>query len=254
MSPGMKILIVDDEPLARNRLQSLLSELPDTQVVGEAGNGQQALEMVQELQPDIVLLDIRMPGMDGMEAASHLSKLPNPPAIIFTTAYDRYALQAFKSHAVDYLLKPIKQQQLQQALHAATQLTRAQLQSIAQQQQESSNSPLHISARVQGGVRLVPVDEIFYFLAEHKYVTVSYQGGEVLIEEPLKSLEHKFAEQFIRIHRNALVARQFIKELRRDRQGRTMLQLRHSDKQLEVSRRHMPQVRQLLKAMATAGD
>ncbi|MGD8577005.1 MAG: LytTR family DNA-binding domain-containing protein, partial [Thiohalophilus sp.] len=95
---------------------------------------------------------------------------------------------------------------------------------------------------------------IFYFLAEHKYVTVCYQGGEVLIEEPLKSLEHKFAEQFIRIHRNALVARQFIKELRRDRQGRTMLQLRHSDKQLEVSRRHMPQVRKLLKAMATAGD
>lgn len=250
----MKILIVDDEPLARNRLRSLLEDFPDVQIVGEAGNGQQAIEQAQAQQPDVVLLDIRMPGMDGMEAALHLSKLPDPPAIIFTTAYDKYALQAFRTHAVDYLLKPIKQQQLQQALRAAIQLTRAQLQSLAQQQQESQGTPRHISARVQNGVRLVPVDEVLYFLAEHKYVTVCYRGGEVLIEEPLKSLEQKFADQFVRVHRNALVAKRYIKELRRDSQGRSMLYLQHSDKPLEVSRRHLPQVRQLIRALATAGD
>lgn len=254
MSPGMKILIVDDEPLARSRLRNLLEALPDSQIVGEAGNGHWALECVQQQQPDVVLLDIRMPGMDGMETAQHLNKLPNPPAIIFTTAYDQYALQAFKSHAVDYLLKPIKQQQLQQALQAATQLTRAQLQSLAQLQQEQHGVPAHISARTQGGVRLVPVNEVLYFLAEHKYVTVCHRGGEVLIEEPLKSLEQKFADEFIRIHRNALVARRFIKALRKDTGGRVLLQLRDSERELEVSRRHLPQVRQLIRSLAAAGD
>ena len=254
MSPGMKILIADDEPLARSRLQSLLDALNGWRVIGEAANGRQVLELVQQHQPDVVLLDIRMPGMDGMEAAEHLNKLPNPPAIFFTTAYDQYALQAFKSHAVDYLLKPIKQQQLEQALQAATQLTRAQLQSLAQLQQEQDKPPLHISARVQGGVRLVPINEVLYCLAEHKYVTVCYHDGEVLIEEPLKSLEQKFADQFIRIHRNALVAKQFIRGLRKDNEGRVFMQLQHCAQQLEVSRRHLPQVRELLRSLSAAGD
>ncbi|MDZ7661440.1 LytTR family DNA-binding domain-containing protein [Thiohalophilus sp.] len=249
----MKILIVDDEPLARSRLQNLLEALPDLTVVGEARNGRQALELVQQHQPDVVLLDIRMPGMDGMEAATHLNKLANPPAIIFTTAYDQYALQAFKSHAVDYLLKPIKQQQLQHALQAATRLTRAQLQSLAQLQEEHATTPQHISARVQGGVRLIPVNEVLYFLAEDKYVTVCYRGGEVLIEESLKSLEHKFADQFIRVHRNALVAQRYIKALRKDGQGRMLLCLQHGEKTLEVSRRHLPAIRQLIRSMAIAG-
>jgi len=253
MSPGMKILIVDDEPLARSRLQNLLEALPDLAVIGEARNGQQALELVQRHQPDVVLLDIRMPGMDGMEAAAHLNKLANPPAIIFTTAYDQYALQAFKSHAVDYLLKPIKPQQLQHALQAATQLTRAQLQSLAQLQEEHAATPQNISARVQGGVRLIPVSEVLCFLAEDKYVTVCYRGGEILIEESLKSLERKFADQFIRVHRNALAARRYIKELRKDTQGRVLLCLQHGDKNLEVSRRHLPQIRQLIRSMAIAG-
>ncbi|TDY03738.1 LytR/AlgR family response regulator transcription factor [Thiohalophilus thiocyanatoxydans] len=249
----MKILIVDDEPLARSRLQSLLEALPDIRIVGGARNGRQALELVEQHQPDIVLLDIRMPGMDGMEAATHLNKLANPPAIIFTTAYDQYALAALKNHAVDYLLKPIKQQQLQRALQAATQLTRAQLQSLAQLQEEHADAPQNISARVQGGVRLIPVNEVLCFLAEDKYVTVSYRGGEVLIEESLKSLEHKFADQFIRVHRNALVARRYIKELRKDPQGRMRLYLQHGEKNLEVSRRHLPAIRQLIRTMAIAG-
>jgi len=253
MSPGMKILIVDDEPLARSRLQNLLEALPDLAVIGEASNGQQALELVQQHQPDVVLLDIRMPGMDGMEAAAHLNKLVNPPAIIFTTAYDQYALQAFKSHAVDYLLKPIKAPQLQHALQAATQLTRAQLQSLALLQEEHAATPQHISARVQSGVRLIPVNEVLYFLAEDKYVTVCYRDGEVLIEESLKSLERKFADQFIRVHRNALVARRYIKELRKDTEGRVWLCLQHGEKDLEVSRRHLPQIRQLIRSMAIAG-
>lgn len=249
----MKILIVDDEPLARTRLQSLLERVPTVQVIGEAGNGNQALEIVQREQPDVVLLDIRMPGMDGMETAAHLSKMENPPAVIFTTAYDQYALAAFRSHAVDYLLKPIKQQQLLHALQAATQLTRAQLQSLESMQAQTSRQPINISARVQGGLQLIPVREVLYFLAEHKYVTVRYPAGEVLIEEPLKSLEQKFGDRFLRIHRNALVARQYIKGLRKDPRGKTYLSLQHCDNELEVSRRHLPEVRRFIKNLAGAG-
>jgi len=248
----MNILIVDDEPLARTRLQSLLADVLSANVIGEASNGEQALAMVQQHQPDVVLLDIRMPGMDGMETAAHLSKMENPPAIIFTTAYDQYALDAFKSRAVDYLLKPIKQQQLQQALNAATRLSRAQLQSLEELQQQQSRQPLHISARVQGELRLIPVSDILYFLAEHKYVTVRYRDGEVLIEEPLISLEKKFGDRFLRIHRNALVAKQYIQALKKDSQGQFYLQLQQCDNPLEISRRHLPEVRRFIKTLATA--
>jgi two-component system response regulator AlgR len=248
----MNILIVDDEPLARTRLQSLLADVSSANVIGEASNGEQALEMVQQHQPDVVLLDIRMPGMDGMETAAHLSNMENPPAIIFTTAYDQYALDAFKSRAVDYLLKPIKQQQLQQALKAATRLSRAQLQSLEELQQQQSRQPLHVSARVQGELRLIPVSDILYFLAEHKYVTVRYRDGEVLIEEPLISLEKKFGDNFLRIHRNALVAKQYIQALKKTSLGQFYLQLQHCDNQLEISRRHLPEVRRFIKTLATA--
>ena len=250
MNPSMKILIVDDEPLARSRLQSLLDGIPNVKVIGEAGNGEQALASIQRQQPDVVLLDIRMPGMDGMETATHLNKMDKPPAIIFTTAYDQYALEAFKRHAVDYLLKPIKQQQLEQALQAATQLTRAQLQSLEQLQETEARQPLHISARTQHGLQLIPVKEVIYFLAEHKYVTVRHLGGEVLVEESLKSLEKKFADQFLRIHRNSLVAKTFIKGLHKDAEGRSFVSLTQDDKQLEVSRRHLPEVRRYIKTLA----
>jgi len=175
----MKILIVDDEQPARMRLRGMVQQLNGYEVVAEAGNGKQALEACQTHQPDVVLLDIRMPGMDGLEAADHLSKLDTPPAVIFTTAYNDYALSAFKTHAVDYLLKPVRKENLQQALTAAHRLNRAQLQAIGAAEAKHAE-PSHISARVKGNILLIPVNSIYFFQAEHKYVTVCYPDGEAI--------------------------------------------------------------------------
>jgi two-component system response regulator AlgR len=242
----MKILIVDDEQLARTRLRSMLQQINGNEVVAEAGNGKQALEASQTYQPDIVLLDIRMPGMDGLETAEHLCKLETPPAVIFTTAYNDYALSAFKTHAVDYLLKPVRKEQLQQALSAASRLNRAQLQAIGEEEARHAE-PSHISARVKGNIQLIPVDSICFFQAEHKYVTVGYPNGEVLIEDSLITLEKKFSRRFMRIHRNALVAIEHIAALEKDREGRCHIRLKDCNKPLEVSRRHLPAVRKFLK-------
>ncbi|MDX1823809.1 MAG: LytTR family DNA-binding domain-containing protein [Thiohalomonadales bacterium] len=242
----MKILIVDDEQLARTRLRGMLQQLNGYEVVAEAANGKQALEASQIHQPDVVLLDIRMPGMDGLEAAEHLSKLDTPPAVIFTTAYNDYALAAFKTHAVDYLLKPVRKEHLQQALTAAHRLNRAQLQAIGEAEARHAE-PSHISARVKGNIQLIPVNEIYYFQAEHKYVTVGYPKGEVLIEDSLVTLENKFAERFMRIHRNALVAIEYIAALEKDKQGHCHIKLKECDKLLEISRRHLPAVRKFIK-------
>ncbi|HEB57774.1 MAG TPA: response regulator transcription factor [Gammaproteobacteria bacterium] len=254
----MKILIVDDEPLARSRLAALIAALPDHEVAGEAGNGLQALEQVQALEPDVVLLDIRMPGMDGIEAARHLATLETPPAVIFTTAYDDYALAAFETNALDYLLKPIRRERLAQALDSSHRLTRAQLVALRQSAtagegvnpadaERGAEARRHISARVKGGLRLVPVEEICFFHADQKYVTVGYLGGEVLIDESLKSLEEEFGERFVRIHRNALVARERIMGLEKDAAGRCCVILRDCDQRLEVSRRHLPGIRKRLR-------
>lgn len=243
----MKILIVDDEPLARSRLKTLISDLDTGEVIDEAGNGQQALAKCEQHIPDIVLLDIRMPGMDGIETANHLSKYENPPAVIFTTAYDEYALQAFDANAIDYLLKPIRKERLQEALNKAQRLTQAQNAALSE---VSDKQPLHISARIQGGLRLINIEDIYYFHAEHKYVTVYYTEGEVLIEEALKSLEEKFSHRFIRIHRNALVAIDQLKALERDTGGHFKLVLKDSDVKLDISRRHLPSVRKLMKGIS----
>jgi two-component system response regulator AlgR len=242
----MKILIVDDEQPARMRLRGMLQQLNGYEVVAEAGNGKQALDASQTHQPDVVLLDIRMPGMDGLEAAEHLSKLDTPPAVIFTTAYNDYALSAFKTYAVDYLLKPVRKEHLQQALSAASRLNRAQLQAIGAAEAKHAE-PSHISARVKGNIQLIPIDSICFFQAEHKYVTVGFQDGEVLIEDSLITLEKKFSQRFMRIHRNALVAIDHIAALEKDKEGRSHIKLKDCDKLLEVSRRHLPTVRKFIK-------
>ncbi len=242
----MKILIVDDELPARSRLRSMLSSMTAYEVVAEAGNGYEALQAIQKHEPDVVLLDIRMPGMDGLETAEHLGKLETRPAIIFTTAYNDYALPAFKTHAVDYLLKPVRKEHLQQALEATRQLNRAQLQALGDIKNTASE-PSHISARFKGEIRLIPVEEILYFQAEHKYVTVCHHQGEDLIEEPLTRLEEKFPHSFMRIHRNALVAVTQIAALEKTAEGHCRIRLKHNDKTLEVSRRHLPHVRKFMK-------
>ncbi len=240
----MKILIVDDEQLARERLHRHIQEIDNNYEIIEAANGLAALKQCEQYNPDIVLMDIRMPGMDGIEAANKLSELATPPAIIFTTAYDEYALDAFDTHAVAYLLKPIRKEKLEKALQSAKQLNRVQLQNI--QGNETKAEEQHLSVRIHSGVRKIDLKDIFYFLAEQKYVTVKYRDGEVLIEESLKSLESRFAASFIRIHRNALISKQQLIAIRKDQQGRYLTELKDIDDRIEVSRRHVAVVRKFL--------
>lgn len=240
----MKILIVDDEPLARDRLQRHLHELDSEYELIEAENGLLALKQSEKYNPDIVLLDIRMPGMDGIETAGKLSQLDTPPAIIFTTAYDEYALDAFDTHAIAYLLKPIRKEKLNAALQSAKRLNRVQLQSL--QPEENEQQDTHLSVRIHSGVRKIELEDIHYFQAEQKYVSVKYTDGEVLIEESLKSLEVRFSNTFIRIHRNALISKKQLKAIRKDQQGRYLAELKDVDEKIEVSRRHVAIVRKFL--------
>lgn len=249
----MKILLVDDEPLARARLQRLLEVSDKHQVVAEAENGEAAIAAFNQHRPDVVLLDIRMPVMDGLQTARHLATDERPPAIIFCTAYGEYALDAFEAHAVDYLLKPVNRTKLLQALDRAQRLNRAQLGALqASAETDEGGERQHISARTSRGIVLIPLQDVRYFLADQKYVTVFYWSGEalreVLIDEPLKDLEQNFGDRFARIHRNALVAVAHIQGLDRYDQG-TYLRLANVDKGPQVSRRHLPEVRKLLKAL-----
>jgi two-component system, LytTR family, response regulator AlgR len=232
----LRILIVDDEPPARERLRSMLSEGGEFEVVGEAGTGAQALDLVDRLLPDVVLLDVRMPGIDGLEVARHLAALPEPPAVIFTTAFDEYALQAFDSEAVAYLLKPIRAEKLKAALAKAARLTRPQLQQVATAAREPAHR-LHIGVRGRDGVKLIPIDEVFCFHADQKYTTVKHQKGEDLIEDSLKTLEEEFSTSFVRIHRNALVNTKYLERIARDASGQHFVHLRGLPDALEVSRR-----------------
>jgi two-component system response regulator AlgR len=247
----MKILIADDEPLARERLNHLIKEInPDYQLI-EAANGLEAIEQVNDEEPDIVLMDIRMPGMSGLEATQHLMTIANPPAVIFTTAYDEYALQAFESQAVDYLLKPIRKERLEKALSNCSKLNKVQLEQLGKQNQELSYRT-HISAQIRGTILLVPIKDIYCFLADHKYITIKYKKeGEVvetIIEDTLKSLEEEFENTFLRIHRNALIRKDKIEALQKQTDGRVLLKLNNLSEGLEVSRRHLSSVRKLMKS------
>lgn len=233
---NLKVVIVDDEPPARERLRSMLVESGEFDVVGEAGNGQQALEIVDRAAPDIVLLDVRMPGIDGLEVARQLAGLEEPPAVIFTTAFDEYALQAFDSQAVAYLLKPIRAEKLKAALAKAARFTRPQLQQIAQAAREPAHRT-HIGVRGRDGLKLIPIEEVLCFHADQKYTTVKHVKGDDLIEDSLKTLEEEFGAAFVRIHRNALVNTRFLERIARDASGQHFVHLRGLAEPLEVSRR-----------------
>lgn len=239
----MRVLIVDDEKLARERLRELLAEIGSHTIVGEAMNGNEAVERTTELNPDVILMDIRMPGMDGLEAAMHLMGMENPPMVIFTTAYDQHALHAFEVNAVDYLLKPIRKDRLATALDKAHKLTLKQLQQINEAQEQPS-SRTHISVHLRGNIRLVPIQDVIYFMADSKYVTVRTSAEEHLIEDSLVNLEKEFGEKmFLRIHRNALVATSFIKGIEKSPAGTWQVSLKGIEKKLDVSRRHAASVR-----------
>ena len=230
----LKVLIVDDEAPARERLRSLLAEIADVEVVGEAANGADALSLTEDVAPDVVLLDVRMPGMDGLQAARHLNVLEEPPAVIFTTAFDEYAVEAFAAHAVGYLLKPVRKEQLAASLTRAGRLTRAQLQRLAAVTEARRT---HIAARRREGVKLIPIEEVQYFLADQKYTTVGHVNGEDLIEDSLRLLESEFGTAFVRIHRNTLVSVKHLERIERNPEGQYFVRLRGCAAPLQVSRR-----------------
>lgn len=244
-APPLRILIVDDEPLARARLRALASAQPNVLVVDEAADGHAALDACIRLHPDLVLLDIAMPGIDGLETAHLLAAQQPRPAIIFCTAYDAHALSAFEAQALDYLVKPVRTERLAAALDKA----RTFLAGRGNQQAEQPHPQprTHLCARLRGSLRLIPVEDIRYLQADEKYVVVQHARGEDLIEESLKALETEFSERFVRIHRNCLVARDEIMELRRSPDGHVHAVLRHVAEPLEVSRRCLTLLRETLR-------
>ncbi len=240
MSEPVSVLIVDDEAPARLRLRELLGELEGFECVGEAADGEQALTLAQALEPDVVLLDIRMPGIDGLEVARHLLSFESRPAVVFTTAFDDYAVQAFDTQAVGYLLKPVRRERLARSLEHAARVTSAQLGVLRPSARQ------HICVQRARGLELIPVADILYFEADQKYVTVHHHGGEALLDEPLKELEQEFAERFVRIHRSMLVALKYLCGLERDDDGACYVRLKGVAARLAVSRRHVRAVRRRL--------
>ena len=244
-TPPLKILIADDESPARNRLRELLGDIPDVTVIGEARNGKEALELCSDNMPDLLLLDIRMPKMDGIEAAGHLQKFDSPPAIVFTTAYDSYAMQAFEIHAVDYLLKPIRLERLQTAISKARALLPSQLAGLKPLQPQRT----HFSVIERGRVILVPVSDVIYLKAELKYLTVRTREREYLIEDSLVNIEQEFGERFLRLHRNCLAARDSIlgyeKSPAGDGESHWVALLKDVPETLAVSRRQLHVLRGL---------
>lgn len=241
----MDILIVDDEPLARDRLQRLLKDYDEAHRIITASSGEEAIAAVMASDPDVVLLDIHMPGDNGLTVAQQLSQLDDPPAVIFCTAHQQHALQAFAVNAIDYLLKPVRQEQLFASLQKAQTLNKAQLASL-NQQPVSNKGRGHISAKTRRGVELIPIEHIYAFAADHKYVTVYHKGGETLIDDTLKELEQELGSAFARVHRNALVAVRMIESMVKNSDGQFELNLAGSEHKPVVSRRHVTAVRELL--------
>lgn len=244
----MRVVIVDDEPLARERLKRLLQEFPGYEVVGEADNGEAALDVIDDEEPDLVLLDIRMGGIDGLQVGRQLAEMDVPPAVIFTTAYSEHALSAFDASAQAYLLKPIRIEKLREALQRVRKPTRAHKPQAQPGGEAKSLKREFILATTRDGLIRVPTQEVVYFLADQKYTTVAHLHGEVLIEESLKTLEEDLQPQFLRIHRKALVNTNFIASLERDRHGEQhhWLKMKHASQSLPVSRRRLAEVRRFL--------
>lgn len=246
----MDILIVDDEALARQRLLRMVEKIEGFCVIAEADNAEDALAAIAQSDPDIVLLDIRMPGRDGLSLAQDIAELEDAPAVIFCTAFDQYALDAFGTNAVGYLLKPVKAEQLLQVLEKAKKINK--IQRVAAQTKiapKAENQRTHIAAKTRRGVELIALEDVRYFLADHKYVTVHHRTGEHLLDETLKELEEEFGARFVRVHRNSLVAVKHIEALERNAQGQYQVRLADTDLRPIISRRHVSNLKELLKVM-----
>jgi len=245
----LRIVVVDDEAPARRRLRELLddctSALPLV-VVGEAASGREALALLGGTPADLVLTDIHMPDMDGIELARHLLKLPLPPVLIFTTAYHEHAIAAFEVHAIDYLVKPVRVQRLLAALQKVPRLRPL---SDTKLNRLPAAARRFLSVTERSRVVLVPVEEIVYLKAELKYITIRTADREFLLEESLTRLEEEFGSRFIRVHRNCLVAREAIRGFERrvsaDGDAHWEVLLRGVDEALPVSRRQQFIVREI---------
>ncbi len=263
MNPAapLRILIVDDERPARERLKELLEDGAgelSTAVAGEAASGIEALALAPECAADVALVDIHMPAMDGIEVARHLQVLERPPAIVFVTAHDQYAVQAFEVNAIDYLLKPVRLARLLAALKKAAGNPRADREGLAR---AAPGPRRHLSAAERGKVTLVPVEQVLFLKAEQKYVTARTPEREFLVEESLSQLEQELGDLFIRVHRNCLVARRAIRavvqskpsgEDARDARGESQeggwaVRLEGLEEAIPISRRQWPAVKALVK-------
>ena len=266
-----RVLVVDDEPPACLRLQAMVEDLAGYTVIAVAGNGDQALQACEEHRPDIVLMDIRMPGIDGLQAARALTSLERPPAVIFCTAYDEHALSAFEANAIDYLLKPIKQDHLVRALARAGVVNRVQFATL-------HNTALALGAaaprnladafltvKTSRGEERIKLTDIRVLMADSKYVSAYTEGREIILDQSLRSLEAEYADYFVRVHRNALVAIPHLIGLEKvvePRTGTAVLatgrlskaspqwQVRLSGVEIMplVSRRHAAEIRRVLRA------
>jgi len=247
----MKILIADDEPLARQRLQSLLTEInPNFTILANASTGLEALEQCVDEKPDLILLDIRMPKMDGLQAAIEITKAKLNTSIVFVTAYDEHALEAFDNNAIDYLLKPVKKQRLEIMLEKAARIGISQKEQLSRL--PTSPSPRkHLCSHSHLGTNIININDVLCFKADSKYVSAITAKESFLLDEPLKALEEEFAQQFFRVHRNALVNINAIKLLNKDSAGQHQVLITNLDDPIIVSRRHYADLNKFLKNTTT---
>lgn len=234
----LNVLLIDDEAPARNRLRRMLAEIQEVQVIGEAATGQEALRMIPVKLPDVLLLDISMPGLSGMKLAQMLREQDSSPAIIFCTAWSDQAVKAFECDAVDYLVKPVRAERLALALDKARRFLAVP---------DNSSSGSFLRSTVGGKIKLVPLAEVIYLSAEDKYTTVVYEGGKMLINQSLLDLEDEHADILVRVHRGILVSKNRIRGLEKAPGGRHFLNLDGSDDHPQVSRRNLPAIRKLIR-------
>ncbi len=247
----MKVLVVDDEKLARERLVRMVATIDGFEVVASAASGVEAVQRTIEFEPDIVLLDIRMPGMDGLEAGDQLAKLESPPAVVYCTAYGEHAIDAFGVNAAAYLLKPVRREALSEAFANLGRVNKVQKSAFTGEDldEEARRRRTHISAKTRRGIELIPLSEVRFFQADHKYVTVRHDKGEVLIDDTLRELETEFGDKLVRIHRNALIMMDHLDGLERDATGHYQVRMRGIDEKLDVSRRHISGLRRIVQAL-----
>ncbi len=241
----MNVLIVDDEFLARERLQRLLAQVQPDATCRQVASGEEALEVLAEFEAQLILLDVRMPGMGGIALAERLVELDEPPAVVFCTAYDEYALDALRHQAVAYLLKPVREAELEKAIALAARINRVQV--AALRDGETGGARRHVSSEGHRGLESMAVSEVRCFLAEQKYVTACAPERELLLPDALKDLEQEFASQFLRVHRNALVNLRHVRRLVRDSAGGWVVELDGVAQRPAVSRRHLAAVKERLR-------